>query len=69
MHHGVYFFDRYDKILTYGLRSTMITLYYQANTLVGFWCKLGSNPASLICQQNTLPIELTRTHGSWVFFY
>ena len=42
----------------------MIALYHQTKTPISFWCKRGLNPRSLIQPSETLPVELTRTHGS-----
>ena len=36
--------------------------YYQSKTLIGFWCRRGLNPKSLIQLLEILPVELTRTY-------
>ena len=34
----------------------------QTKTPIGFWCRRGLNPISLIQPLETLPVKLTRTH-------
>ena len=41
----------------------IIVLYHQTKTPISFWCKRGLNSRSLIQPSETLPIELTETHG------
>ena len=36
--------------------------HHQAKTSIGFWCRQGLNPRSLILPSEILLIELTRTH-------
>ena len=40
----------------------MIALYYQTKTRIGFWCRRGLNPRSLIQLSETLLVELIGTH-------
>ena len=43
----------------------MIILYHQTKTSIGFWCRRGLNPRSLIQSLETLLVELT---GSYIIF-
>ena len=57
-----FFFYRHNKISTYGICFMMIVLYYQSKTPIGFWYRQGTNLKFLIWQQETLLVELIRTH-------
>ena len=41
--------------------------YHQTKTPIGFLCRQGLNPESLIQPSETLPVELTGTHLESVF--
>ena len=57
-----FFFYRHNKISTYGICFMMIVLYYQSKTPIGFWYRQGTNLKFLIWQQETLLVELIKTH-------
>ena len=42
---------------------SVINLYHQTKTPIGFWCRRGLNLRSLIQPSETLPVELTGTHN------
>ena len=60
---GIFFFFLENFNLWRSL--LMIAFYYQIKTPIGFWCRRGLNPRSLIQPSKTLPVELTRTHDNW----
>ena len=46
----------------------MIVIYYQAKTIIGFWCRQGLNLKSFIQPSETSSIELTGTyHHTYTF--
>ena len=45
----------------------IIVYYHQTKTSINFSCKRGLNLRSLIQASETLPIELTETHGPSIF--
>ena len=47
----------------------MIAHYHQTKTSIGFWCKRGLNPRSLIQPLETLPVELIEIHYFWGLNY
>ena len=42
-------------------------LYHQTKIPIGFWCRRGLNPRSLIQPLETLPVKLTGIHNRVAF--